>query len=71
MWPVNVEAYEVFLDCAGQWRYMTPFGSKPIPTGIERSAISSTMQMLGTADTRDTLRRVQHIEVGALEVLRQ
>lgn len=69
IWPDNATAFEVFRDCASQWRYLTPFGAAPIPMGIERTALASTMQMLGIEDTRDTLQRVQHIETGALEVL--
>lgn len=71
VWEWNAEALEVFLDCASQWRYLTPFGAAPVATGIERTALASTMQMLGVEDMRDTLKRVQHIEAGALEVLRR
>lgn len=67
IWPDNATAFEVFRDCASQWRYLTPFGAAPIPMGIERTALASTMHMLGIEDTRDTLQRVQHIEAGALE----
>ena len=61
----------MFLDCATQWRYLTPFGAAPQPMGIERSALASTMQMLGIENQRDTLQRVQHIEAGALEEMRR
>lgn len=44
---------------------------KPMPMGLERTQIESTMRMLGIDDQRDTLRRIQHIEAGALEVMRR
>lgn len=71
IWPDNAQAFTVFCDCATQWRYLTPVGAKPQPMGIERTALASTMQMLGIEDTRDTLQRVQHIEAGALEEMRR
>ncbi|SDF72842.1 Phage related hypothetical protein [Onishia taeanensis] len=71
IWPENAQAFEVFRDCASQWRYITPVGAAPVPTGIERTALASSMQMLGIDDTRDTLKRVQHIEAGALAVMRE
>ena len=38
--------------------------------GIERSALASSMDMLGVKDRRDTLQRVQVMESAALEVMR-
>ena len=70
IWPCNVTAFNVFIDCAGQWRYLSPPMGKPVPTGIERSQLESTMRMMGIDDHRDTLRKIQHIEAGALEVMR-
>ncbi|WP_185858890.1 DUF1799 domain-containing protein [Vreelandella populi] len=70
IWPWNVEAFEVFRDCASQWRYITPPMASPVPIGIERSQLESTMRMLGIENQRETLRKIQHIEAGALEVMR-
>lgn len=38
--------------------------------GLERTQLESTMRMLGIEDQRGTLHKIQHIEAGALEVLR-
>ena len=70
IWPGNATAFEVFRDCASQWRYLTPPMGKPVPMGLERTQLESTMRMLGIDDQRDTLRKIQHIEAGALEVMR-
>ena len=70
IWPCNATAFDVFRDCASQWRYLTPPMGKPVPTGLERTQLESTMRMLGIDDQRDTLRKIQHIEAGALEVMR-
>lgn len=29
IWPDNATAFEVFCDCANQWRYVTTFGAAP------------------------------------------
>jgi len=70
IWPGNATAFEVFRDCCGQWRYLYPPMSKPVPAGLERSQIESSMRMMGIEDQRGTLRKIQHIEAGALEVMR-
>lgn len=70
VWPWNADAFDVFRDCASQWRYLTPPMGKPVPMGIERSQLESTMRMLGIEDQRETLLKIQHIEAGALEVMR-
>lgn len=71
IWPSNVTAFEVFQDCCSQWRYLTPPMGKPVPLALERTQIESTMRMLGVEDQRATLRKIQHIEAGALEVMRK
>lgn len=71
IWPKHVTAWTVFTQCSGQWRYLPAFGSKPVAQGIDRTALASVMQMMGIDDTRDTLQRLQHIEAGALEVMKQ
>lgn len=70
IWPQNATAFDVFIGCASQWRYLTPPMGKPVPMGIERSQLESTMRMLGIDDQRDTLRKIEHIEAGALAVMR-
>lgn len=70
IWPWNVEAFDVFRECARQWRYITPPMGNPVPIGIERTQLESVMRMLGVENQRDTLRKIQHIEAGALEVMR-
>ncbi|MFI0472971.1 DUF1799 domain-containing protein [Halomonas sp. HMF6819] len=70
VWPWNAEAFDVFRDCASQWRYLSPPMASPVALGIERSQLESTMRMLGVKDMRETLRKVQHIEAGALEVMK-
>ncbi|WP_353982240.1 DUF1799 domain-containing protein [Salinicola endophyticus] len=71
VWPQHADALEVFLQCAGQWLYLPSFGGAPVAQGLDRAAVASVMQMLGVEDTRQTLKRLQHIEAGALEVMRQ
>lgn len=71
IWPQHATAWAVFGQCAGQWRYLPVFGGKPVAQGIDRTALASVMQMLGIEDQAETLRRVQHIEAGALEVMRE
>jgi hypothetical protein len=71
VWPENATAFDVFRDCASQWRYLTPPMGNPIPMGIERTQLESTMRMLEVDDMRGTLRKIQHIEAGALEVMRR
>lgn len=70
IWPANATAFEVFRDCCGQWRYLTPPMGKPVPMGLERTQLESTMRMLGIDDQRETLCKIQHIEAGALAVMR-
>ncbi|WP_278369505.1 DUF1799 domain-containing protein [Vreelandella titanicae] len=70
IWPCNAEAFEVFCDCGGQWRYLTQFGAKPQPKGIERTALASSMEMLGVKDRRATLHKIQVMEGAALAVMR-
>ena len=70
IWPDNATAFNVFRDCYGQWRYLTPPMGKPVPIGLERTQLESTMRMMGIDDQRDTLSKIQHIEAGALEVMR-
>jgi len=71
IWPQHAAAYAVFSHCTGQWRYITSFGAKPVAQGLDRSAVASVMQMLEIEDTRTTLKQLQHIEAGALEVMRR
>ncbi len=71
IWPKHVTAWSVFSQCSGQWRYITGLSAKPVAQGIDRAAVASVMQMMGVEDTRETLQRLQHIEAGALEVMRQ
>ncbi len=71
VWPWNAEAFDVFRDCASQWRYLAPPMANPVALGIERSQLESTMRMLGVTNQLDTLRKIQHIEAGALEVMRK
>jgi len=71
IWPCNLAAFEVFCDCGSQWRYVVPFGDHPKPMGIERTALASSMDMLGVQDRRDTLQRVQVMESAALAVMQR
>ncbi|WP_110644164.1 DUF1799 domain-containing protein [Salinicola sp. CPA57] len=71
IWPKHVTAWSVFSQCSGQWRYITGLNAKPVAQGIDRTALASVMQMMGVEDQATALRQVQHIEAGALEVMRQ
>lgn len=71
IWPQHAEAWNVFTQCSGQWRYLPAFGSKPVAQGIDRTALASVMQMLGIENQSAVLLQVQHIEAGALEAWRQ
>lgn len=65
IWEEHLEALEVFLACARQWRIVAGLG----PLGLDAGALRATMQMLGVQDQRSMLYQVQEIESGALDVL--
>lgn len=70
IWEEHLEALEVFLACARQWRVVSGFGSSWVQ-GLDASSLRSTMQMLGVQDQHSMLHQVQEIESGALEILNE
>lgn len=70
IWPEHVEAWELFLACARQWRIVAGMAGA-FYQGLDAAALAATMEMMGVADKRTRLRQVGQIESGALEVLNQ
>ncbi|MCH8500150.1 MAG: DUF1799 domain-containing protein [Marinobacter sp.] len=69
--PENFRAVEVFAACNTQWRYAGMTGTC---TGLDYTALSAVMAMLGIEDAReirDTFERVRLIESGALDAMRE
>ncbi len=77
--PENWRAFEVFLECARQWRWrpaafhITPSGAiVPLPPtreSIDRTRLESVMRMMAVDDVPDTLQRVALIERGAIAAM--
>ena len=66
VWPENLKALEVFLDCITQWR-ITPGGAFQ---GIEYTSLISVIQLKCKRKEREqTFNDVRRIEYGALQGL--
>jgi hypothetical protein len=67
VWEENWDAFELFLHCAGQWRYC---GSTPV--SLDRVAVIAVLGVLQPPDRhRELLTDLALIERGAVNALRQ
>jgi hypothetical protein len=65
--PENLNAVELFFAVATQWRY-AGMGSV---VGLDYTALSAAIQMMGIADSKDVFWRVRAIEHAALGVMQK
>ena len=51
LWPEHQDAWEVFLDCEGQWRVVAGMGGVWFQA-LESASVQSSLVMLGIAKKR-------------------
>ena len=64
VWPENIEAVQLFLDCQTQWR-TTSAGV----IGLDYSVVLAVSSLSGAADPLALLRDIQVMEARAVELI--
>lgn len=67
LWPEHQDAWEVFLDCEGQWRVVAGLGGVWFQA-LEAASVESSLAMLGVARKRwrEVREQVRELEGVAL-----
>lgn len=68
IWPECVNAVEVFLACATQWKAIVA-PDRLIYQGIDYAGLNAVMEMVDAPDRKQLFADVRTMELAALDVL--